>query len=246
MLKLTDKLYREDYTGEDIIQERVLTNGVWESVTEYVPNNVVNNQTSNRAVVFGNGTSRTNMPIQHILSKKSGLLGANTLQSYACNAFYREYNSDFLVVTNRVIAEELSKTAYPTDNIVYTRVDISLEFPGKFYLVPHDLYMDAGATATYIACFDGHKKIYLVGCDGQTDPNYNNNIYAGTVGYDSKTANLTGNSWDKSYLQIFNVYNDVDFVLVSPSGKYPTNASWKSCANFRQISFREFVLECDL
>ncbi len=55
MLKLTSKLYRTDYTGEDIIQERVLQDGEWVSTTEHVPNNVINNQISNRAVVLGNG-----------------------------------------------------------------------------------------------------------------------------------------------------------------------------------------------
>lgn len=246
MLNINRKLYRSDYTGEDIIQERVLTHGVWETTTEHVPNNVINNQISNRAVVFGNGESRLKTNVEHILNKKSGLLGADTLQSYACNSFYKDHTPDFLIITNRVIAEDISKTDYPTNNIVYTRVDISLEFPRKFYLIPHDPYTDAGATAAYIACFDGHKKIYMIGCEGQTDPNYNNNIYAGTAGYQPKTADLTGNSWDKSYSQLFRVYDDVDFVLVTPSGKYPTNAAWKKYANFRQISFRAMVLETDL
>ena len=70
MLHLNSKLYRAGYTGEDIVQERVLTHGVWDTTTEHVPNNVINNQISNRAVVFGNGTGRQGMPIQHILNKK--------------------------------------------------------------------------------------------------------------------------------------------------------------------------------
>jgi hypothetical protein len=246
MLKLTSKLYRTDYTGEDIIQERVLQDGEWVSTTEHVPNNVINNQISNRAVVFGNGESRLGFNVSHLLNKKSGLLGADTLQSYACNAFYREYTPDFLVVTSRTIAEEISRTNYPRDNIVYTRVDISLEFPRKFYLVPHDPYADAGATAAYIACFDGHKKIYLLGCEGQHEANYNNNVYAGTSGYGAKDADITGNNWEESYLQLFQVYDDVDFVLVTPNGRYTVKDSWKARPNFRQISHRDMVLEADL
>lgn len=246
MLKLTGKLYRNDYTGEDIIQERVLQDGNWASTTEHVPNNVINNQISNRAVVFGNGESRLGIDARHIINKKSGLLGADTLQSYGCNAFYRDYTPDFLVITGRAIAEEISRTNYPANNIVYTRVDISLEFPRKFYLIPHDPYMDAGATAAYIAAFDGHKKIYLVGCDGQDTPGYNNNVYATTNGYDSRDSDLSGHSWEESYLQLFQVYDDVDFVFVTPSGRSTTYASWTACANFRQISFRDMVLEADL
>ena len=71
MLKLTSKLYRTDYTGEDIIQERVLQDGQWVNTTEHVPNNVINNQISNRAVVFGNGESRLGFNVNHLLSKKS-------------------------------------------------------------------------------------------------------------------------------------------------------------------------------
>lgn len=246
MLKIESKRYRSEYTGEDIIQERVLQDGQWLSTTEHVPNNVINNQISNRAVVFGNGQDRLNFDVTHILNKKSGLLGANTLQSYACNAFYRDYTPDFLIVTSRSIAEELSKTNFPKDNIVYTRVDLSLEFPKKFYLIPHDPYADAGATAAYIAAFDGHKKIYLVGCEGQFESNYNNNVYAGSNGYADKTADMSGNNWEESYLQLFNVYDDVDFVLVTSSGRYKTFDSWKNCTNFRQISFRSMVLEADL
>jgi len=246
MLKLEGKRYRSDYTGEDIIQERVLQNGIWESTTEYVPNNVINNQISNRAVVFGNGESRLGLDARHILNKKSGLLGADTLQSYACNAFYRDYTPDFLIITSRILADEISRTRYPTNNIVYTRVDISLEFPKKFYLIPHDPYADAGATAAYIAAFDGHKKIYLLGCEGQLESNYNNNVYAGTNGYDAKDADITGNNWEESYRQLFQVYDDVDFILVTPSGRYTVKDSWKSCTNFRQISHRDMVLEADL
>lgn len=246
MLKLEGKRYRKDYTGEDIVQERVLQDGEWISTTEHVPNNIINNQISNRAVVFGNGEGRIGIDAKHILNKKSGLLGADTLQSYACNAFYRDYTPDFLIVTSRVIAEEISKTRYPELNIVYTRVDINLEFPKKFYLIPHDPYADAGATAAYIAAFDGHKKIYLLGCEGQPESNYNNNVYAGTNGYDAKNADITGNSWEESYLQLFQTYDDVDFVLVTPNGRYTVKNSWKACANFRQISHRDMVIEADL
>lgn len=246
MLKIEGKRYRTDYTGEDIVQERILRGGEWQTATEHVSNNVINNQISNRAVVIGNGQSRATFNINHLLNKRSGLLGADTLQSYACNAFYREYSPDFLVVTNRSIAEEMTKTNYAANNIVYTRVDISLEFPKRFYLIPHDPYADAGSTAAYIAAFDGHKKIYLLGCEGQHSENYNDNIYAGTNGYDAKNVTVSSEKWENNYAQIFSVYDDVDFVFVTPSGRYVTPESWKSCVNLRQINFREFVLEADL
>ena len=246
MLNLTKKLYRKDYTGEDIVQERTLINGKWDTVTEHVPNNVINNQISNRAVVFGNGTGRESFPIQHILSKKSGLLGADSLQSYACNAFYRDFKTDFLIVSNRVIADEVVKTRYTQDNIVYTRVDISLEFPKNFYLIPHDPYADAGTTAAYIAAFDGHKKIYLIGFNGQSQPGINDNIYAGTKGYGAVDAKVSDTKWITNIAALCRIYDDVDFVRVTESGRRSTPEVWKSVTNLRQISFRDFVLEADL
>ena len=54
MLKLKDKQYRRDYTGEKIVVSRTVEKNNWLSETEEVPNRVTNRQISNRAVVFGN------------------------------------------------------------------------------------------------------------------------------------------------------------------------------------------------
>jgi hypothetical protein len=245
MLKL-NKLYRKGYTGEEIIAKRYLENGIWTTVTERVPSNVTNNQISNRAVVFGNGQGRTTFDPKHIINHKSGLLGADTLQTYACNAFYRDYTPDFLVVTDRRIASEIVDKKYTDNNIVYTRVDVTLEFPKKFYLIPHDVYADAGTTALYLAAFDGHQRIYMLGFDGQDTSGHNNNIYAGTTGYDPIKFNVSDAKWINNQLTVFNTYNDVDFVHVSETGRATIPEAWKYCTNLRRISYRDMVLEADL
>jgi len=245
MLNLLRK-YRKGYQGEEIISERSYVDGAWTSTTEHVPNNVINNQISNRAVVFGNGVSRLDFDVKHLMAKKSGLLGADTLQSYGCNAFYRDYTPDFLVVTDRVMAKELVDSGYADNNIVYTRVDISLEFPRKFYLIPHDPYADSGSTAAYLAAFDGHKKVYLLGFDGQDTPGMNNNVYANTPGYTDLNFHINDDKWFANQATIFKVYNDVEFVHVSAQGSSSIPEDWKYCPNLRQISHRDFVLEADL
>ena len=244
MLKI-NKLYRKSYTGEEIIAKRYLENGVWTTVTQRVPSNVTNNQISNRAVVFGNGISRSTFNSDHVIDHKSGLLGADTLQTYACNAFYRDYTPDFLVVTDRRIADEIVKNKY-TNNITYARVDITLEFPKKFYLIPHDVYADAGTTALYLAAFDGHKRVYMLGFDGQDTSGHNNNVYAGTAGYDPVKFNVSDEKWVNNQLAVFNTYDDVDFVHVSETGRATIPESWKYCTNLRRISYRDMVLEADL
>lgn len=246
MLSIPEKRYRSKYAGEDIITERYMEGGQWIETTEHVDNNVTNNQISNVAVVFGNGESRKMINPQKIIGKKSGLLGAKAPQTYGCNAFYRDYTPDFMVCTDRTVAQEMVNSGFTNDNIVYTHPIISLEFPNKFYMIPNDPYANAGATAAYIACFDGHEKIYLLGCEGQDGSNYNNNIYAGTAGYSAKERNMTGANYDQHFAEVMETYDNVDFVFVTKSGRYPMPVKWASLTNVRQMSLRDMVVDADL
>jgi hypothetical protein len=244
MLKLYKK-YRRGYTGENIIVERSLTGGVWKTVTETVPNRVTNRQISNTAVVIGNGTNRLGFDLQN-LKKASGLLGSRTVQTYGCNALYRDFTPDFLVaVGNNGIVDQIADGGYTNENIVYSSAMHLLEFPGKFYLIPHDVYADAGTTAAYIAAFDEHKKIYLIGFDGH-ETGWNNNVYAGTNGYDPKEVDIDHIEWISNRKQLIDTYDEVDWVWVTPHGTNLVPEQLKPCLNFRQIDFRQLVLECDL
>jgi hypothetical protein len=244
MLKVA-KSYRKDYTGEDIIVERKKEGTHWYETVETVPNAVTNNQISNRAVVVGNSPTRLEFNLQN-LKKFSGLLGADTLQTYGCNALYRDFTPDFLVAHGNDIVKELAESEYIKDNIVYTNAIHLLEYPNKFYLIPYNPYADAGTTAAYIAAFDGHKKIYLLGFDEQDSENYNFNVYAGTNGYDAVDAEILSDTWITNRVELFNLYDDVDFIWVTPRGRSTVPESHKYCTNFRQISHRDFVLETDL
>lgn len=246
MLQLT-KNYRKDYTGEDIIVERKHEDHVWHDVTETVPNVITNNQISNRAVVIGNGTSRLDFNLQH-LKTPSGLLGAKTVQTYGCNALYRDFTPDFLIATgNNGIIDEIARSSYPNNNIVYTNNLHLLEHPNRFYLIPYDPYADSGTTAAYIAAFDGHKRIYLLGFDGHAADGLNNNVYADTNGYDRRDEfEIDCDKLINNRYQLFNVYDDVDFIWVTQSGRSTIPERLKWCANHRQISFRDLILECDL
>jgi len=246
MLNL-NKVYRKDYTGEDIIVERVHENHVWKDTTETVTNAIVNNQISNRAVVIGNGPTRLDFDMK-ALKHASGLLGATTIQTYGCNALYRDFTPDFLVVQgSNDFIREIALSNYPYTNIIYTNAIHLLEYPNKFYLIPHDPYADSGTTAAYLAAFDGHKKIYLLGFDGHDTPGTNSNIYADTNGYDPSTVDdLSSDKWIENRARLFSVYYDVDWVWVTPAGRSTVPDALKPFSNFRQISFRDFVLEADL
>ena len=246
MLQLSRK-YRRGYTGEDIIVERKHEGQKWWDVTEHVPNAVTNNQISNRAVAIGNGVTRLDFNLQN-LKTHSGLLGAKTLQTYGCNALYRDFTPDFLVATgNNGIISEIAGSEYVKNNIVYSNSLHLLEHPNTFYLIPFDPYADAGTTAAYIAAFDGHTRIYLLGFDGYETPGHNNNIYANTNGYDDAwESEIEHEKFISNRAQLFNTYKDVDFVWVTPWGRNIIPETLKWCANHRQISYRDFVIEADL
>lgn len=240
------KKYRNTYFSENIITERVYENLQWNNTVETVQNAVLNNQISNQAVVFGNGIGRDRFDINLIMNHTGGLLGSKTLQTYGCNAMYRDHAVDFLVATDRDIAQEIVNSGYCQKHIVYTRVLNTLEFPRNFYLIPNDPYADAGTTALYIACFDGHAKIFLLGFEGQDTPGYNYNVYSDSNGYDATEAPVEQAKWIANQARVFSIFNDVDFVIVSEAGRTPLPTSWKYLTNVRQINFRDFVLEADL
>jgi hypothetical protein len=248
MLPAIIKQYRDNYVGEEIVIERKYNNGIWNDTVEYISNVVFNNQTSNQAVIIGNGTSRLEFNMSAIFSHRGGLLGADKLQTYGCNALYRDYTPDFLIVRNNNIVAEIakSKSKYTKNNVVYTSSIQLINYPGKFYSIPHDPYTDAGTTAAYIAAFDGHKKIFLIGFDNQDTIGYNYNVYAGTVGYNAVNSIISDQQWIIDRAKLATAYNDVDFVWVTNTGRTTMPLAWYKCDNFRQISFRQFVIEANL
>lgn len=245
-----EKLYRSNYVEEDVIVEGALDGQKWTFTSETVTNRVTNNQISNKAVVIGNGLTRKDVNLQKLIGHHSGLLGADTFQTYGCNAAYRDLTPDFLVVTSPVICNELAGHAYASSHVVYTDHQCMKKHPGKFYLIPHNLYSDAGTLALRTACFDGHRKVYMVGMEGHDTDGYNYNVYAGTPGYEgvhrTKQQTIDSATWSRDKAEVMKVYDDVEFILVSATGRLPVHASWKALPNFNQINTREFVLQNDL
>jgi hypothetical protein len=245
------QLYRSNYTGEGIIRDLVWEDGEWKRTVEYVPNVVENKQISGKAVVLGNGISRTMLYPQGNLfqllnNHKGGLLAAGRVQTYGCNAIVRDYMPDF-VCANDEMAAEIVEKGYWYNNIIYGTNAMVLGYPGKFYMVPQAPNWDMGATAAYLACFDGHKTVYLMGFDLHTgDTNYQHNVYSGTRGYPAIESLTTETYFENTMLRVMKLYNDVDFVRVMPTKEYYMPESWKYQLNLRQITFDEFVREVDL
>jgi len=244
------KLYRRDYQGENIIRDLVWQSGQWNTTPEYVPNAVTNLQISNRAVVIGNGISRQDLYpdlFSLLANHRAGLFGVNAVQTYGCNALYRDFTPDFLVCVGPTMANEIAQSGYSDNQIVYSTQDSVLNYPGKFYLTPQNPHWDSGAIAAYLACFDGHKTVYLMGYDGYSgEDNSWYNVYAGTPGYPSHMDPNTEAFTILSLKLVMDTYSDVDFVRVMPTRTYYMPDIWKYQLNLRQIDWRDFVVEVDI
>jgi hypothetical protein len=241
------QIYRANYAGEHVVTQLTLTSGEWNPETEYIPNAVTNIHTTSQAVAIGNGESRLNFELRHLTDhNRGGLFGADRLQSYGCNALFKDFTPDFLIVTSDKVAQGVVNSGYADSNIVYTTSDITLKYPGKFYLVPQNIQFDAGALAAYMACFDGHKKVFLVGYDQYNGESLVNNVYKDIDGYPLSTDTQNGELFALTLTNVVKTYSDVEFVRVMPLDSYYIDYRLQPLPNFRQIDFRGFVLEADL
>lgn len=240
------KLYRQDYLGEEVVTNLEHVDNKWKKTTEFIPNQIQNLQVSNRALILGNGETRLGIDMRLIANHRAGPRGLNRLQTYGCNLLYKDYRPDFLVVTGKEIVDGIAQTDYVNENVVYASSWAVAEYPRKFYLIPQNPNWNAGALATYLACFDGHKKIFLLGFDGNDTANYNYNVYADQAGYPSRNQTVTEDYWVQSMNIVFETYSDVDFVRVAPTQSFRMPELWKYRTNVRTIDFRQFVLEADL
>jgi hypothetical protein len=227
-MQILKQIYRSNYAGESIVSELVLSNNDWQPTTEYITNSVFNTHTTNQAIAIGNGPSRDEFNLTHITNHRGGVLARNKLQSYGCNLVVNTgFNPDFLIVTDPDKVTAIAESDYAQDHIVYANAQYVIQHPGKFYLMPQNPAYDAGAMAAYLACFDGHTKVFL-------------------LGYDSYTNDNADSFYIKTLTAVMDTYKETEFVRVMPTAKYVCSDQLQSRVNFRQIGFRQFVTEADI
>jgi hypothetical protein len=236
------KLYRTNYSGENSISEMTYTNSSWVKTVNFVSGAGQASEPKGAAIVFGNGPSRTELyPQLFDLIKNDG-----TMKTYGCNAIMRDFTPDFVCASDAVMTEFLDE-GYCDKTVVYGTSKMREQHPEKFYFIPQNPNWNMGATAAYLACFDGHKKVFLMGHDTFSDhPDFQLNVYTGTLGYEQEHSTTTEGYFEHTMLAVMNLYDDVEFVRVSPSRNFYMPESWKYQLNLRQIDFRDFVIESDL
>lgn len=235
---------RTDYSGEFIVKNAVMKDGKFQEERHWIDNSIeIDPDHYGKAVVIGNGNSRKQLPLNRIEVHKTGIRNVHHMLSYGCNAIYRDMNPDFLVVTNADLLDAAIEDEAQYRTKIITRAKyFSPRMEAGIHLLPYGVFANAGALATYMACFDGNKVIYLLGFDNQNG-RINNNVYAGTDFYDPVEKPVECYKWIAAMAELFELWPEVDFVKVGP-GKLPEQ--WEECLNLRQISLRDFVIETDL
>jgi hypothetical protein len=252
-MQLIQQLYRKDLINEDVNVVGLYINDEWKYQKEELRLPQFKNL-SDHAVVIGNGVTCNEFDLTQILPYREttewGEVGPwiykrqlRNFFTYGCNAIYRNYKPDFVIATGAGIVEEIANYTHDKTPVIYSNSKNLQRYPGKFVFTPQNPEFNAGATAAYMAAFDGHKKVYLLGFDGIDSPKDNYNMFSGTANYPAADYPVNEEYWVRSLSTIMSVYSDTEFIRVTPTPDFRQPEAWKYFLNYRQINFRKFILE---
>jgi hypothetical protein len=216
--------YRSEYEGEFVITESKWSGGKKTQNREWVPNPINNQHISGRAACIASDVDKARLDYTRLQRHKGGLLGSKKLQTYGTGIITKEMRLDFAVETNKEILQDILDRKYLTDNIVYTTTRNCLVNPGEFYLIPYNTLMAMEALILWLAAFDGHKEIYMIGY---------NNLTKGTT-----------SEWMSHVNTVISVFPSVKFTLVGEETIMPVE--WRKNANVECMTHRGFVTHCDV
>jgi hypothetical protein len=216
--------YREDYPGEFVVVETRWTEGKKQQQREWVPNPIENHHISGRAACIGSNLDQHRFDYKVLQRHRGGLLSSKKLQTYGVGNIAKEMRLDFAVETNRELLKEFVETAHSQNHVIYTNTSNCIAFPENFYLIPYNPRFLDLSTVVYLAAFDGHKEIFLLG--------YNKDTPAGRP------------EWQDEIAKIMNAYSGIEFYFVGEV----TNMFdiWFECANAKSMTYREFISYCDV
>lgn len=218
--------YRGDYNGEFVITKITYRDGQKITEKEYIENPITNQHISGRAVVIGAGHSLRDDVVKAVANHGGGLLGQKKLQTYGCEGTWKKMHLDFCIEYDIPVLNEIKSTKYNEKSVIYTLTTNCLKLPGQFYLIPYCVRLAAPAAAAYLAAFDGHKEIFLLGVDGTTSDHHIDHKHI----IDIK--------------QVLEAYPNTKFYFVT-DGADPHD-EWRAFRNVEVLNYRQFILHCDV
>jgi len=216
--------YRTDYPGEFVVVETRWSGGKKTQTREFVANPIENHHISGRAVCIGSDFDAYQFDYTRLQRHRGGLLGSKKLQTYGTGDIATTMRLDFAVETRAAQLANLKELGYTEKNIVYTTARQCIAMPGEFYLIPLSPKLLDIATLPYLAAFDGHQEIFL-------------------LGYNQETA-VENDMWNQQVRNVVDAYPGVRFYFVGE----PTNMydSWLEPANTQAMTYRDFIGYCDV
>jgi len=230
--------YRTDYIGENI---NYIVNGKNLSTFIKPKENIFTKNNPTSATVLGNGLTRNYPDTQLLLKINSKKLLAGYKVVYACNRAVEDViDYDYYVLKHPTFMSTAPEYKF---NQIYLPNDIFIKFKEQCNLIPYISYFDSGASAAYLACFDGHKKVFLFGFDRDYGTGWRT-VYDGRDPYteDNLYPNITASN--EYMFNVMKTYKDVSFYRVQMDGAEPP-ASWNSLSNFYNVTKRQAVLAGD-
>lgn len=216
--------FRTDYLGEFVILETKWSGGKKTQTREWVANPIENHHISGRAACIGSSVDRASFDYTHLQKHRGGLLGSKKLQTYGIGSVATEMRCDFIVETNKDKLNKIIETKYQESNIVYTTARMCILHPGEFYLIPYIQKMVDMAQLLYLAAFDGHKEVFMLG-------------YTDEAPFDNS-------SWMTDIKSVIASYPGVKFYIISDVNNIPE--VWLNLPNVTKLKYREFITYCDV
>jgi len=216
--------YRADYAGEFIITETRWSGGRKQQQREFVANPIENHHISGRAACIASQSDLDRFDYRRLQRHRGGLLGSKKLQTYGTGIIALDMRLDFAVETSQQNLQTLIDNKVYENNIVYTTARNCINNPGNFYLIPYNPGLLDLVTIVYLAAFDGHQEIFLLG--------YNKDTPIEKLG------------WHQQICKIMKSYTGIKFNFVGE----PTNMydDWFDCSNANAMTYREFIGYCDV
>ena len=210
-----------DYQGETIIDSITIKQGKKHFNNLWMPRTVFNDPHGKDAFIIGNGESRIGFDLYSLPQ-----------DTYGCNALYRDYEPDYLIVVDQMMYKEILQNEYDQKNTVYTNRNNIKKHGGSTNLIPNNPHKGAGTTAMHIAIHDGHTRLFCIGFDCAEDgPNIN--VYKDTPCYDKAKSIAILSLWGKQIYALALDHPDVSFVFVD--GNLPSDLMY--LANCSTISY---------
>lgn len=216
--------YRKDYTGEFVVTNTLWAGGKKRMRREWIGNPIENNHLSGRAACIGSSRDAAHFDFTILETHKGGLLGTKKLQTYGTGEIAQLMRLDFVIEKDRQTLQTLIESHYYNTTIIYTAPKHCIEHPGVFYPIPYNPMIIPQVALAYLAAFDGHNEIFLLG--------YHDD------------AELGHNEWAIQMNQVMMAYPSTKFTHVSHGPQTPD--MWKNNANFSQLTHREFIHYADV